>query len=337
MKNIRLNIFAGLAALMALASCTSENGAGDAVIGFGEAEYTFSEDQSGTNGYVRLPLTITGEPKSYPITFSVEAVMISDGTKADEGETTENSLDNLVIFTQTEGLKYNGDPKSPACIEMYIVNDTELNGTRKFALTIKDVKGAEVGNASTIINIEDDDNPAYLNLVGDWTFTAYELTTGKEASFDVTITEGFTDAEIAANREECRLLCWGFAGEKGVYPNANRQHQAEWYLKCYKTSNDINIMIGNVMTTEAKFEVGTPYLHYATIAVSQIPVGTGELSFDSESLGISGLWYEDYNKITFTPNAGFGAIIAGNNTGTDYSITGYFMGDIYYNIVMTRK
>lgn len=49
---------------MALASCTSENGAGDAVIGFGEAEYTFSEDQSGTNGYVRLPLTITGEPKS---------------------------------------------------------------------------------------------------------------------------------------------------------------------------------------------------------------------------------------------------------------------------------
>ncbi len=322
---------------MALASCTSENGAGDAVIGFGEAEYTFSEDQSGTNGYVRLPLTITGEPKSYPITFSVEAVMISDGTKADEGETTENSLDNLVIFTQTEGLKYNGDPKSPACIEMYIVNDTELNGTRKFALTIKDVKGAEVGNASTVINIEDDDNPAYLSLVGEWTFTATGLTSEKEETFDVTITEGFTDEEIAANREACRLLCWGFGGEKNVYPNANRKHQAEWYLQCYKTSNDVNIQIGTVMTTETKFDVGFPYTNYGTISASQIPVGTGSISIDGESLGISGLWYEDYNKITFTPNAGFGAMIVGNNGGNDYNITGYFMGDIYYNIVMTRK
>lgn len=329
MKDIRLNILAaGFAAMGAFSSCSDDNGAGNAAIGFGEAEYTFSEDQSANNGYIRLPLTITGEPEKYPIEFDVEAVNLSDGT----------NLDDLVVFTQTEGLKYNGNPEAPACIEMYIVNDTELNGTRKFALTLKNVKGAELlGISSAVISIEDDDNPEYLSLVGDWTFTATGLTSEQTESFDVNISEGFSDSEIASNKENDRLLCWGFGGEQNIYPNASRTHQAEWYLQCDKNSNDINIIIGSIMTTETTFDVGIPYAYYGTISASQIPVGSGDISIDSESLGISGTWSEDHNTITFTPSAGFGAMIIGSNNGSEYNITGYFMGDIFYNIVMTRK
>lgn len=331
MKKIKSNIAAACMLVMvafAGASCSSEsNGAGDAVIGFGQAEYTFSEDQTASNGYVRLPLTITGEAKKYPISFSVEATMITE----------DENIDDIVVFTQTDNLKYVGDPKAPACVEMYIVNDTQLNGTRKFALTLKDVKGAEVGQESTIISIEDDDNPEYLDLCGDWTFTATGLTSGATETFDVNISEGFTDSEIESNKSADRLLCWGFANEQKVYPSANRTHQAEWYLQCNKNTNDINIIIGSVMTTEATFDVGTQYAYYGTISASQIPVGAGDISIDSESLGISGSWSADHNTITFTPSAGFGAMIVGSNNGSEYNITGYFMGDIYYNIVMTRK
>lgn len=315
------------------AACSDEGkGAGDAVIGFEEAEYYLSESQT---SYVRIPVKVTGEPKKYPIVFNVTATPL-------EGM---DNLSDHVKITQTDGLKYKGNPDVPACIELEIIDDNEINATRSFSLNIVSASGAQLGNSATTIYIEDDDDAAYKKLVGDWTFTATGLSSGETVKFDVTLTQGFTADEVDDNAANDRLICWGFGDEHKEYSGVTPSHQAIWYLTFDKSSNDVSIMLGTLMTTKLTFEMpdgSATYSAYRSISASFIPADleSGELNYgDDEGATVTGSWDSDYNTISFTPTSGFGALILGGNSedATDWNITGAFFGDIYYNIVLTRK
>ena len=98
------NILIATSALALAVACqpAQEEGKGDATIGFENPTYVYKESA----GRVKLQVKFEGEPKTYPITFDV--VVTPEGGLG---------LDSLVHFTQTENLKYMGNPDAPAYIE----------------------------------------------------------------------------------------------------------------------------------------------------------------------------------------------------------------------------
>ena len=199
MKTLKYIALAAVSALM-LASCdnNTEEGAGDAVIGFAKDAYSYKESA----GLVRIPLTVEGEAKTWPVTFDIKAeISVSD----------EADIEKIIHFTQSDCLKYAGNPDAPAFVEFTVIDNLEINDNRTVKLTLENVKGAAVGTGSAVIEIVDNDNNPYDRLMGTWTLSATSLSDGSTTSFDVIITGGLTEDEAAANAEKT-LVCCGYAG-----------------------------------------------------------------------------------------------------------------------------
>ena len=213
MKTLKYIALAAVSTLM-LASCDNktEEGAGDAVIGFAKDAYTFKESA----GLVRIPMSVEGEAKYWPICFDIKAeISVSD----------EPEIENIIHFTQATGLKYAGNPDAPAYVEFSIIDNLEINDNRTVKLTIENVKGAAVGTGSTVVEIADNDNNPYDRLMGEWILEGPSIySDGFSGPQPVTIIGGFTPEEEEANADKT-LVCIGFLGKQ--YP----QYQMPvWYL-----------------------------------------------------------------------------------------------------------
>ena len=177
MKTLKYIALAAVSALM-LASCdNTEEGAGDAVIGFAKDAYSFKESA----GLVRIPMVVEGEAKTWPISFDVKAeISVSD----------ESDIEKIIHFTQNTGLKYAGNPDAPAYVEFSVIDNPEINENRTVKFTLENVNGAAVGTGSTVVEIADNDNNPYDRLMGTWSLSATSLSDGSTTSFDVIITGG---------------------------------------------------------------------------------------------------------------------------------------------------
>ncbi len=306
------------AVLGLMSSCEDDKGtgAGDATIGFASSTYTYKESA----GLVRIPVAFTGEPKSYPIVFDVKAEIV-DGDK---------TLDQLVHFTQIEQLKYAGNPSAPAFVEFEIYDDKEINESRHMQLTIVSASGAEIANASTVVEIADNDNNPYERLWGNWTFTGNSISDGAATTFDVNISGGFDDEEVAENADK-KLVCWGFAGDKDDVTSYEIEpgHQPVWYIDYDAEAEMLSIEVGTLLANTYKFNLPTPYTSFE-LKTASLDMSDENSDF-SESVQIKGTWSEDMNTITFEPASALCAVIYGDGEYTGYYWNGYF------KIVLKRK
>lgn len=298
-----------------MSSCEDDKGtgAGDATIGFASPTYTYKESA----GLVRIPVAFTGEPKSYPIVFDVKAEIV-DGDK---------TLDQLVHFTQIEQLKYAGNPSAPAFVEFEIYDDKEINESRHMQLTIVSASGAEIVNGSTVVEIADNDNNPYERLWGNWTFTGASIKDGSVTTFDVNISGGFDDEEIAENADK-RLVCWGYAGyQEDVTGQFEPGHQPVWYIDYDAETEMLSVEVGTLCTNI--FSFGVDGISNYDVKTASLDMTNKDADF-SESVQIKATWSEDMNTITFEPTMALCTLVYG-----DGSKLGYWYR--HFNVVLTRK
>lgn len=314
-KNITLAVMASSMAFI-LSSCNGNEveGKGDATVGFAKSSYTYKESA----GLVKLPVEFTGEPKQYPITFSVSV-------KSDDPEI---ALDTLVHFTQTESLKYVGNKMAPVFIEFQIFDNKYINDSRFITLTLTDISGATAANATTVVEIADNDNNPYERLWGNWTLTGKSLSDDSAASFDVNISGGFTDEEVEANADKV-LVCWGYAGYMEDYTGQIVPgHQPVWYMDYDGETASLSVQVGTLLANI--FSFGIDGYSDFELKTASLLVSDDDADF-SEKIQIPAKFSADCNTITFQPDYGLCAIIYGDGTYTKY----YWKG--FYGIVMTRK
>jgi len=316
MKLFRNIMIASSALVLAFAtSCEQEEpqGKGDATIGFAQDTYVYKESA----GLVKIPIQFTGEPKSYPITFDIVAEVEGTGVKIEE----------LVHFTQTEGLKYVGDPEAPAYLEFQIFDNQEINDSRFINLSIANVNGAALaGTGKASIELADNDNNPYERLMGNWVAKASDGST-----FDVNISGGFSTEEEDVNFEKI-LVCWGFGGQMEDLTSYGGKYtpvkQPVWYLNYNAEEEILSTKSGELMANiwsfngidedvEVKFAAGTP-------------TADGKMSTDHD-YQIKATWSEDMNTITFEK----GYYLVATVWGVSGEYYGYWMA--FGDVVMTRK
>jgi len=295
MKILRYALMIAAAfAFTGLVSCShdSGNGADNAKIGFSQASYSFNE----TAGLKTIALAVTGEPKEYPISFDVKVSSV-DGSKPD----------SLVHFTQTENLKYEGDTLSPVFVEFNILDNKVKSGDQSFTLTITNVKGATVADATTTVTIVDDETTAYDRLQGDYTFNATNLVTDEKVSFPVKVSAGYSDDEIAYYSKNNILVCWGMSGIQNETPESqNFSHQPEWYMGVSVSAGTLEIIVGQQMTDTGSFTDINDNA-YDGYLIDYLYSG-GLYASD-----LKGEWSSDYKTITFDQDYGLAIMIKGTS------------------------
>lgn len=315
MKLFRNILIATSALALAAVSCQQvEEGKGDATIGFENPTYVYKESA----GRVKLQVKFEGEPKTYPITFDV--VVTPEG---------DLGLDSLVHFTQTENLKYMGNPDAPAYIEFDLKDNDYINDSRFLTFTLANVKGAEiVAGGKTMIEIADNDNNPYERLMGNWVAQCYD-SEGAKAEWNVNISGGFTSDEENVNFEKT-LVCWGFGGEMedvssyGYTP----AKQPVWYLSYDAEAKTLTTQPGKVMANIWKFN-GIDEDVEVKIATGAINA-EGKMATD-HAVPVTATWSADMSTITFEPDYFLVATVWGVS-GEYY---GYWMA--FNKIVLVRK
>ncbi len=315
MKLFRNILIATSALALAAVSCQQvEEGKGDATIGFENPTYVYKESA----GRVKLQVKFEGEPKTYPITFDV--VVTPEGGLG---------LDSLVHFTQTENLKYMGNPDAPAYIEFDLKDNDYINDSRFLTFTLANVKGAEiVAGGKTMIEIADNDNNPYERLMGNWVAQCYD-TSGAKAEWNVNISGGFTSDEENVNFEKT-LVCWGFGGQMedvssyGITP----AKQPAWYLTYDAEAKTLTTQPGKVMANIWSFN-GIDEDVEVKIATGAINA-EGKMATD-HAVPVTATWSADMSTITFEPDYFLVATVWGVS-GEYY---GYWMA--FNKIVLVRK
>lgn len=315
MKLFRNILIATSALALAAVSCQQvEEGKGDATIGFENPTYVYKESA----GRVKLQVKFEGEPKTYPITFDV--VVTPEGGLG---------LDSLVHFTQTENLKYMGNPDAPAYIEFDLKDNDYINDSRFLTFTLANVKGAEiVAGGKTMIEIADNDNNPYERLMGNWVAQCYD-SDGAKAEWNVNISGGFTSDEENVNFEKT-LVCWGFGGQMedvssyGITP----AKQPAWYLTYDAEAKTLTTQPGKVMANIWSFN--------GIDEDTEVKIATGAINAEGKmatdhAVPVTATWSADMSTITFEPDYFLVATVWGVS-GEYY---GYWMA--FNKIVLVRK
>lgn len=312
MKLFRNILIATSALVLAAASCQqAPEGKGDATLGFENPTYVYKESA----GRVEIKFVVEGEPKTYPISFDV---VVSAG---------EFGIDSLMHFTQTENLKYMGNPDAPAYIQFDLKDNDYINDSRFITLTLANVKGATVvGDGKTVIEIQDNDNNPYERLMGDWV-ASFVDSDGAKGTWKVNISGGFSADEQTVNFEKT-LVCWGFNGEQydvtsaGVTP----VKQPVWYLTYDAEAKTLATQPGKLMANIFDFGVGEAC--DVKLLAGQ-PEGDKMKTFDDVS--VKATWSEDMKTITFETDY---YLVAGVY-GVSGKYYGYWAG--FTNVVLTRQ
>lgn len=315
MKFLKYALFctAAFALSGTMTSCSDDEVAGSGAISFSKATYSFKESA----GMVKIPVVFSEEAQN--ISFDVTAAVTGGDKKIDE----------LVHFTQTENLHYAGDPKNPVFVEMQIFDDDYINDSRFLTLTITPHAPATAEVAVATIEIADNDNNPYERLWGNWTFTGKSVSDNSDVTFDVNISGGFTDEEVAENANK-KLVCWGFNGyqEDGIPASYCSPKQPVWYISYEEETKSLSINVGTTLADI--FSFGIDGYSKFSIVTASLDMSDENADF-SEFVQIKGTWNDELTKLTFEPNQALCGKIYGDGAYTKY----YWVG--FYNIVMTRK
>ncbi len=305
-------IAALLTAVAAMVSCSEEKkGAGDITIGFAQDTYKFKEGA----GLSKIQIDVTGEAETYPVTFDVEAKIVSSE---------QVEVNDVIHFTQSKGLKIKGKDLAPVYLEFTVKDNDVINETRQVELTITNVKGAKVSNAKTVFEIRDNDNNPYDKLMGDWTASATDYS-GAKVTFPVNISGGFTESDIN-NNEGRVLVCWGFGSYQREFPTSNPPKQPVWYMDFDEDAHALYVQTNKVMANVFQFSD----ISYDVIIRCCTILPGNSISLQTP---LEGSWSSDMNTITFQ-SGGYGLTAAIFTTDGEYTDTVWM---IFTDIVLTRN
>ena len=305
-------IAALLTAAAAMVSCSEEKkGAGDITIGFAQDTYKFKEGA----GLSKIQIDVTGEAETYPVTFDVEAKIVSSE---------QVEVNDVIHFTQSKGLKIKGKDLAPVYLEFTVKDNDIINETRQVELTITNVKGAKVSNVKTVFEIRDNDNNPYDKLMGDWTASATDYS-GAKVTFPVNISGGFTESDIN-NNEGRVLVCWGFGSYQREFPTSNPPKQPVWYMDFDEDAHALYVQTNKVMANVFQFSD----ISYDVIIRCCTILPGNSLSLQTP---LEGSWSSDMNTITFQ-SGGYGLTAAIFTTDGEYTDTVWM---IFTDIVLTRN
>lgn len=301
-----------LTAVAGMVSCSGEKkGVGDITIGFSQETYKFKEGA----GLNKIQLDVTGEAETYPVTFDIEAKIVSSE---------QVEVNDVIHFTQSKGLKIKGKDLAPVFLEFTVKDNDVINETRQVELTITNVKGAKVSTAKTILEIRDNDNNPYDKLMGDWTASATDYS-GAKVTFPVNISGGFTESDIT-NNDGRVLVCWGFGSYQREFPSSNPPKQPVWYMDFDEDARALYVQTNKVMANVFQFSD----ISYDVIIRCCTILPGNSLSLQTP---LEGSWSSDMNTITFQ-SGGYGLTAAIFTTDGEYTDTVWM---IFTDIVLTRN
>lgn len=178
-------IYALLLAAGLFAACSDDSESWNnstATVSMEQTELSFKENR----GLVNIPIVVDGELNG-PVRVTVEV-----------SETGSNpAMDDIHYLVTSKTIVIPADATS-GNIEVYTVDDDEINEARTFTMTITKAEGAAIGsNNATVISLRDNDSEFYEKLQGKWKMTATSPYTGDQ-SWDVTVT-GYDETESGYN------------------------------------------------------------------------------------------------------------------------------------------
>lgn len=311
----QLKYFAMAALMAAFSACSEDNEAlnsGAATVEFESSSLSFNENF----GVVEVPLAITGELNGpIKVTFSVEGLQ-----GAVENEHYVVTTNTITIPASLDG--------TFAC-ELHLLDDgiTE-NDDRAVRVNLENVEGATVGaNSSCMVTIADVDKLPYYKLLGNYTFTALDLTAGgAEVSYNVTLSDGDTQEEKLANAE-IRYVVKGFTGE---FSSLGYSSEEVWTIEYNKSAQSLSLVPGDMYNDVAPINFGFDG-DVAVIPMVPAYTAAGELTFDMGDY-VDASWNETYDVITFDPY-GYMGIGVFDHASSLYA--GYYQ--VFGNVIMTKK
>lgn len=266
-----IKLLAFLCLPLAFTACDDDeslNG-GEATVQFKETSMTISERTTSLN----LPIVVTGDHTGL-IKVRVECVE-SNGLKDDE---------NIIITSR--------DLRIPAGVEEVEVEiatsmlTEEEDHDRYFTLEIVSAEGAQIGNGTCRIDVEElkkVEPLTYDEMIGTWTFVC------EDGTFDLNVTE-----DVAGES----LTCTGFMGDPSL----------SFTLNYDAATSTPSLPLGQVAYTA----------NYANLGGDVLVVWS---ALDGNSLAINGnvtsTWYDD-GEIEFN-----GTLAGGIFSAADGSFTGY--------------
>lgn len=291
---MKLNrIYTFLLAALTFAACSEDEpkwNVGNATVSMEQTEISARENA----GIFYVPVTVEGERNGL-VRVEVEV--------AETGSTP--AMEDVHYYITSKSIVIPADATT-GNIEIATVNDDEINETRTFTMTIRQVEGATVGaQASVTISLRDEDSNFYEKLKGPWTMQGTDLD-GATVTWKGTIT-GMNENEEGYGSI---LYFSGFCG----YP----------LVLTLQYSFDVASQTGSL---DIVYGTSTGQLNFTGLGVCDVVAcGLEDGKYITTEGVITGTWNDEFTQITFEPNA---ALIGAVFLDGDYQgVFNGLLGDI---------
>ena len=268
---MKLNrIYTFLLAALTFAACSEDEpewNVGNATVSMEQTEISARENA----GIFYVPVTVEGERNGL---VRVEVEVAETGTTP--------AMEDVHYYITSKSIVIPADATT-GNIEIATVNDDELNETRTFTMTIRQVEGATIdAQASATISLLDEDSNFYEKLKGPWTMQGTDLD-GATVTWTGTIT-GMNENEEGYGSI---LYFSGFCG----YP----------LVLTLQYSFDVASQTGSL---DIVYGTSTGQLNFTGLGVCDVVAcGLEDGKYITTEGVITGTWNDEFTQITFEPNA----------------------------------
>ncbi len=265
MKYIKL--FMLLAAVSFLGACSDDdeswNSANDVTVSMENTTMRFNESA----GIVEVPIKVEGETNG-----NVQVTIETKATGDNPAKEDENYYITSKTITISDGEGH---------VELECVDDDDINSDRTFEISIVSAKGANVGNATTVVTLRDNDSQFYEKLQGSWKMSGVDEK-GNAVNWDVKIIGATDESDKDYNKTLYVTGMCGLPSSKAILSysydkDTNKGSVSFDHLGEYNFAEGVNFGLTN-------------------------PVNLWLLQLNGNNLSaspVNGTWSADFKTITF--------------------------------------
>ena len=269
---------------------------GNATVGFASTEMSFTENMS----IVNVPIVVEGDHTGI-VKVNIE-LTDANGTLV--------TKDESVILTGNNIVLPSGITTVYAEVRTLVSTITD-DFNRSFTLKITSAEGATVSTESCKVNIEELIDP-YEKLLGNYTFSAVDITDGSSVSFDIELTQGAPQKSFTVEGFDEYLL------------GAGVTEREFWTLEYNADANLLTAVKGDFYATSINF--GSFIADCCVIPMQITEDGKDVIP----AAGGNATWDEGYTTITFDADAILGIGLYSNGQYAGWA-------GAYTNIKLIKK
>ncbi|MBD5358463.1 MAG: hypothetical protein HDR88_16000 [Bacteroides sp.] len=286
MKYIKLFAVALSAFIMSACSDSKDyNTASDVTVEMEKSEISIKEHV----GRFVVPVKITGTPNG-DIKVKVKVDPSGNNPAKPFEESNGAWIGNYIVTSDVITISADDMVGN---IEIYTVDDKEINEDRSFIVTIESAEGASVGlAATTLVIIKDNDSNPYERVQGSWSMTYYDFNNA-EQSMSVSLS-GY-DEDSKKFGVELTL--------DGMYPAYATDGLSSAQVYFFDDESiDMRYLEIIIPQTIGTYSQDSTYLMWLIAAQR---TAQGSISMTLNDIVLTGIISEDYNTITFDEAMGF--------------------------------